>query len=253
MEEATRGADETREEMVRSWARHRFHVRMFARCSRGAYTRRMDPFSQYLSPFLPLAFLVAAVVAFVREMSATTDPQTKTKRLRIDGKARVLPLVAVISLFVVVWSQYHASPTSPLNWLRIAGETPAVFFLAAGGSSFIQRLKDRGQFTFLEDTTALDESLGQLKEQMRSTPDIHAQMHVVGSIRPKDASEAANAPTVSPPNQDGSVVVVVPMTEDLKPEHPGSLLTGVLDETSDAKAKSKSVPGADTPDEIVKP
>jgi hypothetical protein len=237
MEEATCGANETREEMVRSWARHRFHVRMFARCSRGAYTRRMDPFSQYLSPFLPLAFLVAAVVAFVREMSATTDPLTKTKRLRIDGKARVLPLVAVISLFVVVWSQYHASPTSPLNWLRIAGETPAVFFLAAGGSSFVQRLKDRSRFTFLEDTTS--------------------------AISDVVVTDTADGPQVKATH-----------TSTVVAEHPGSLLMGVLDETSDplAKAKSMSVPvadvrealgiqtpaatsekGADTPDEIVKP
>ena len=179
----------------------------------------MDPISQYLSPFLPLAFLVAAVVAFVRELFTTADPKTKEKKLLIDGKARVLPLVGLISFGVVVWSQYHANPTSPLNWMRVASETPAVFFLAAGGSTFIQRLHDRGRFTLLEEES--DDVRDQLGTKVAEMKYLFGEM----PLRTVRVSGTVDAPKAEE----------IPSSEVVVAQHPGSLITGVMGE---AKAET---------------
>lgn len=201
----------------------------------------MDPLTQYLSPFLPLAFLAVTIVALIRESITTTDPKTKEKKMIIDGRARVLPLVALISFGVVVWSQLHANPSAALNWLRIASEVPAVFFLSAGGATFIQRLKDRGQSLLLEDTTALEEAAGHTKEGTGFTR--APESGYVFGLR--DERDGTSSPIVGPSKAlpDGSMEI--PVKVDVVAEHPGALLTGVMDEPTD-KAK-------DTPDEIVKP
>lgn len=140
---ATRVAEQAHEKRVRDWPGHFPQMCMLATSTRGVYTARMDPISLYLTPFLPISFLVAAIVAFVRELFTKTDPKTGERADRIDGKARVLPLVALVSFGVVVWLQYRANPGVLFNWIHIAGETAAVFFLAAGGTTFVQRIKDR--------------------------------------------------------------------------------------------------------------
>lgn len=87
-----------------------------------------------LSPYLPLALMVATLVALLRGLLS------KDGVSKLDGKAIVLPIVLVVSFIVVVWSQLHAG----LVWSKVAFDTPIVFVLAAGGATFLQRLKDRG-------------------------------------------------------------------------------------------------------------
>jgi len=87
-----------------------------------------------LSPYLPLALMVATLVALLRGLFS------KDGVSKLDGKAVVLPIVLVVSFGVVVWSQLHTG----LVWSKVALDTPIVFVLAAGGATFLQRLKDRG-------------------------------------------------------------------------------------------------------------
>lgn len=178
---------------------------MLAASTRGVYTVRMDPISLYLTPFLPISFLVAAIVAFVRELFTKTDPKTGERADRIDGKARVLPLVALVSLGVVVWLQYRANPGVLFNWIHIAGETAAVFFLAAGGTTFVQRIKDRLPYLPGEpivetrgvDADEIVKSVSKALENLSKPP----KMTVTGTVVHPESSSAAPA---------GSIVIGAP-------------------------------------------
>lgn len=92
-----------------------------------------------LSPYFPLAMLVATLVALLRGLIA--DAKGKTK---LDGKAVVLPIVAVFAVAVCAWSQLRLDAPSVLDWRKVGVDAPIVFLLAAGGATFLQRLKDRG-------------------------------------------------------------------------------------------------------------
>lgn len=101
--------------------------------------------SDPLSPYLPLALLVATLVALLRGLLS------KDGVSKLDGKAIVLPIVLVVSFIVVVWSQLHAG----LVWSKVAFDTPIVFVLAAGGATFLQRLKDRGVLALTGEVSEL--------------------------------------------------------------------------------------------------
>lgn len=90
----------------------------------------MDPaLSAILSPFLPMATIVVALVGLLREAWPT-----------IDGK-RVLLAAAVASVLVTMWSQLRSGP--PMDWLKVIVDAPIIFIISAGGTKVVQRLQDR--------------------------------------------------------------------------------------------------------------
>ena len=88
-------------------------------------------------PLVPLAALVAALVALIRD----AVPKNRRGQPRIDGHA-VLGLVAVASVLVVFWS--HTRSGEPLAWSKLAVDAAVLFVLSAGGTRWAQRLRDRG-------------------------------------------------------------------------------------------------------------
>lgn len=88
-------------------------------------------------PLVPLAALVTALVALVRD----AGPRNRRGHPRIDGHA-VLVLAAVASCFVALWA--HTRGAEPLAWSKLAVDAAVLFVLSAGGTRWAQRLRDRG-------------------------------------------------------------------------------------------------------------
>lgn len=89
----------------------------------------MDPLTQLLLPFLPMATIVVALVGLAREAVP-----------KIDGKL-VLLVAAVAAALVAMWSQLRGDP--PMDWRRVLTDAPVIFIIAVGGTKSIQRLQDR--------------------------------------------------------------------------------------------------------------
>lgn len=94
----------------------------------------MDPILQLLLPFIPLAMLTAAIVAFLRKLFLTSEGKPV-----IDGRAAVFSLALVVSGAVIVWAQLRAGGT--LTWTSFVIDLPVVFGLAVGGTAWLQRLR----------------------------------------------------------------------------------------------------------------
>ena len=94
----------------------------------------MNPLVQLLDPFVPLALLVVAIVAFVRL-------RLEKLKVKIDGWA-VVGLAAVVTFGVCLWMQGRAG--GALDWMKLALDAPAVFILAVGGTSWLQKLQRDG-------------------------------------------------------------------------------------------------------------
>lgn len=114
------------------------------------------------APYIPAAFAVVTIVALLRGI--LTDSQGKTL---IDGKKVVLPLVALVALGVAVFAQFKAAGV--IQWSHAAMDAAAVFILAAGGSTFIQRVKDRvipldGTVDLIDSGPPLAEAVAKLSE-----------------------------------------------------------------------------------------
>lgn len=99
-----------------------------------APSRPMDPTLQLLLPFLPLAMLTAAIVAFIRKLFLTSEGKPV-----IDGRAAVFSLALVVSGAVITWAQLRAGV--PLTWTSFVIDLPVVFGLAVGGTAWLQRLR----------------------------------------------------------------------------------------------------------------
>ena len=93
-----------------------------------------NPLVQLLDPFVPLALLVVAIVAFVRL-------RLEKFKVKIDGWA-VVGLAALVSVGVCFWMQRRAIGTT--DWMKLALDAPAVFIIAVGGTSWLQKLQRDG-------------------------------------------------------------------------------------------------------------
>lgn len=87
------------------------------------------------TPYLPAAVTTVTIVALLRGIFS------KDGKTLIDGKKVVLPLVALVAFGVAVFSQYKTS--GGIAWMTTMVDAGATFVLAAGGATFIQRVKDR--------------------------------------------------------------------------------------------------------------
>jgi len=90
----------------------------------------MDPINQMLSPFVPQAMLVVALVAFVRYALSK-------RKVDLDGWPVVL-LAALLSAFVCLWTQRRVGA---VDWMKLALDAPAVLILSAGGTAWAKRLR----------------------------------------------------------------------------------------------------------------
>lgn len=143
-----------------------------------------------LSPYLPLALLVATVVALLRGLLSTTvDGKTVSK---LDGKAVVLPIVAVFSIGVVAWSQLHTG----VVWSKVAMDAPIVFILAAGGATFLQRLKDRGALMLTGEVA-----------DMKASPEIVSASDIVAMMQAFQKAAGATTSSTSQTTITGTVEV----------------------------------------------
>lgn len=154
-----------------------------------------------LSPYLPLALLVATVVALLRGLLSDAKGVSK-----LNGKAVVLPIVAFFSIGVVAWSQLHTG----VVWSKVAMDAPIVFILAAGGATFLQRLKDRGALMLTgevadmkvspvltpEDAKALSDAISLLSVMGKSTINVAGGVTVGGS--PAVPPVAVSPPSAGP-------------------------------------------------------
>jgi hypothetical protein len=121
----------------------------------------MDPILNLLLPFLPLAMVTAAVVAFVRKLF------TKADKPMIDGRLAVFALAAFVAFLVIVWAQLRAGG---LDWTRLLIDWPVVFGLAVGGTTWLQKLRRDGLLLPAEIGAEID---------VRDIPpveDIHAKL-----------------------------------------------------------------------------
>lgn len=92
----------------------------------------MDPITQFLLPFIPMGTLVVAMVALLR-----------TRFPKIDGKY-VYVVAGLVSVSVLVWMQLRTTGNvHKIDWLQVAIDSPVVFVLSVGGTSFIQKLQER--------------------------------------------------------------------------------------------------------------
>ena len=163
-----------------------------------------------LSPYLPLALLVATVVALLLGLLSTTvDGKTVSK---LDGKAVVLPIVAFFSIGVVAWSQLHTG----VVWSKVAMDAPIVFILAAGGATFLQRLKDRGSLMLTgevadmkaspavltpEDAKALSDAVSLLSAMGKKPDTVRTYEVGISAVLDRNTAAAIAPPVaVSPPS-----------------------------------------------------
>lgn len=150
-----------------------------------------------LSPYLPLAMLAASMVALLRGL--ITDAKGKS---RLDGKAVVLPIVAVVAVAVCAWSQLRTEFPSVLDWRKVGADAPVVFILAAGGATFLQRLKDRGVMALIGeidearyiDPVAAAQFQSDLAAQKAALEKMSTGL-VDGTIKVVGKVEVANKPT----------------------------------------------------------
>ncbi len=108
----------------------------------------MDPILNLLLPFIPLAMMTAAVVAFVRKLF------TKDGKTVIDGRLAVFSLAAFVSFLVVVWAQLRAA--GGVDWTKLLIDWPVVFGLAAGGTTWLQKLRRDGVLSSVEIGAEID-------------------------------------------------------------------------------------------------
>lgn len=93
----------------------------------------MDPLTALLAPFIPMAMLVIAVVAFLRVRLAKL-------KIVLDGWS-LIAVAAIASGIVCFWMQRRLG--AALDWTKLALDAPAVFILAVGGTSWIQKLREK--------------------------------------------------------------------------------------------------------------
>lgn len=89
---------------------------------------------QLFDPFVPLSLLVVAIVAFIRS-------RLEKFKVKIDGWT-VIGLAALVTFGVCVWMQRRV--TGAVDWMRLGLDAPAVFILAVGGTSWLQKLQRDG-------------------------------------------------------------------------------------------------------------
>lgn len=89
----------------------------------------MDPITQLLSPFIPIATIVIGLVALVRY-------GLSKRNLNLEGWG-VVGLAAVLSVLVCLWTQRRVGA---VDWMKLALDAPAVLVLAAGGTAWAKRL-----------------------------------------------------------------------------------------------------------------
>lgn len=158
-----------------------------------------------LSPYFPLAMLVATLVALLRGL--LSDAKGKTK---LDGKAVVLPIVAVLAVAVCAWSQLRLDAPSVLDWRKIGVDAPIVFVLAAGGATFLQRLKDRGLLALTGEVAVAELkesppavgtiSAADFAAMLAAMPGMTSKSHttITGTVEVKAVEPQAATPVVPP-------------------------------------------------------
>lgn len=161
-----------------------------------------------LSPYFPLAMLVATLVALLRGLIA--DAKGKTK---LDGKAVVLPIVAVFAVAVCAWSQLRLDAPSVLDWRKVGVDAPIVFLLAAGGATFLQRLKDRSSLVLTgevaemkaapavltpEDAKALSDAIGALSTIGKKPDTVRTYEIGISAVLDRNTAAAVSSVSGSP-------------------------------------------------------
>jgi len=87
------------------------------------------------TPYLPAAVTTVTIVALLRGIFS------KDGKTLIDGKKIVLPVAALVAVGVAIFGQYKA--IGIITWTHVVMDAGAIFILAVGGTTFIQRVKDR--------------------------------------------------------------------------------------------------------------
>lgn len=153
----------------------------------------MTPIDQLLSPFVPQAVLVIALVAFLRYgLSKLT--------LRLDGWP-VVGAAAVVTVLVCLWTQRRVSQA--IDWTALVLDAPAVFIVAVGGTAWAQKLRsakksdteDSGLAEALAEITEKMEAIGRQPIVMQTSVDLTADATPLA--RAVDIQRALNAQALS--------------------------------------------------------
>lgn len=141
----------------------------------------MDPINQMLSPFVPQAMLVVALVAFVRY-------GLSKRKVDLDGWPVVL-LAALLSAFVCLWTQRRVGA---VDWMKLALDAPAVLILSAGGTAWAKRLRGAPK-SEEEDASSVAATVGEKLVALATRPmQVSAVVEVEGEALARTL-EAANA------------------------------------------------------------
>lgn len=129
--------------------------------------------------------MTAAVVAFVRKLFLKADGKPA-----IDGRLAVFALAATVAFLAVVWAQLRAG--GGVDWTKLLIDWPVVFGLAAGGTSWLQKIRKDGLYTDLGTTVELvdDPSHGERAAWRLSFGGIEFPYTELGIQKPGDEAKA---------------------------------------------------------------